>query len=184
MKAENFSIPMLMKMAHSPIYNYGIAGVTSWLIGMPSKAGTLRMFECSREQIDAITPHSHRFDFQCWVLRGSARNRIWREGYYEDSTIDLFTSSIITYGGEPGQYRKEVNSRGRWTYADTIYDAGECYSMKSHEVHSIYFARNSLILFFEGPTLADWSKVIEPCVDGELLPTMETKPWMFRKGVA
>jgi len=180
MNAENFSVAQLLRMAHSPVRNYVIPGLTSWLIGEPSEHGTVRMFHSERQHEESITPHSHRFDFQCWVLEGTVRNRIWTETYFTGGA-DMYHRSILRYEGAMGQYRKEKLDLGRWTPMDTIYQAGSCYSMSADQVHSIYFSRGCRVLFFEGPTEHDSSYVLEPYVDGEAIDTMEVKPWMFRK---
>lgn len=185
LKALNFDIDSLLAMAHSPVSNYVIPGLTSYLIGERSERGTVRLFHCSREHQEAITPHSHRFDFQCVVLRGSVRNRLWHRAAAYHQSADLFQASSLVYQGAMGNYTKEPGEIAMWTYADHYYNAGECYSMRADEVHSIYFSRDALVLFFEGPAASDRSIVLEPHVDGEAIPTMETRPWMFqRKGSA
>jgi hypothetical protein len=181
MNAENFSIEALLRMKHSPVKNYVIPGLTSSLIGNPSSAGTIRLFECSRDHQESITPHSHRFSFQCWVLRGSVRNRIWTELEYPDTDGDQFCASSLEYSGEFGKYEKKDEHLGRWRYEDALYRAGECYSMRSDEVHSIFFSRGAIILFFEGPTESNKSVILEPYVDGAVVPTFKVEPWMFKK---
>lgn len=182
MNAENFSVAALLKMAHSPVRNYVVPGLTSSLIGAKSDTGTIRLFECERDQQEAITPHSHRFNFQCWVLSGSVRNRIWSMSYDSDTEADWYTATTLSYSGEIGQYEPVATNRHRWRYADSVFGEGECYSMRADEVHSIWFSRGAKVLFFEGPTLANESKIIEPYVNGATVPTMEVKPWMFARG--
>lgn len=178
MNANNFDVDALIGMAHSPIRNYVIPGVTSWLIGEPSKAGTMRLFHCSRDHQENVTPHSHRFDFQCWVLRGQVVNRVWTPNGYGDK----FMHTNLVYRGECGQYEKIAIGPGNYKFKDTGYDAGDCYAMRAEEVHSIKFSRETLVLFFEGPNRSDKSLILEPFVDGETVPTFEVKPWMFKKG--
>jgi hypothetical protein len=179
--AENFSIRQLLTMAHSPVHNYAIPGLSSWLIGQPGPAGTVRLFQCEREHQEAITPHSHRFDFQCWVLEGSVRNRIWKK--HHDG--DAFIESTLAYGGDVGKYAMQTaDEPTRWGHEDRVYEAGQCYSMKADEVHSIYFSRGARVLFFEGPTKAHSSVILEPWVNNERVPTMEVRPWMFQRPAA
>jgi hypothetical protein len=98
--AEDFSIPALRAMAHSPVRNYAIPGLTSWLIGQPSPKGTMRLFESSRQHQEAITPHSHRFDFQCWVLEGFVVNRVWTRAHNTDTkAADLYAMSTQRCSG-------------------------------------------------------------------------------------
>jgi hypothetical protein len=181
MNAENFSIAHLMRMAHSPVRNYVIPGVTSWLIGEPSAKGTMRLFHSERQHEEAVTPHSHRFDFQCWVLEGMVTNRLWSETYGHNPDADKYRRSVLHYDGQMGKYRKEGVDVGRWTNRDAVYMAGECYSMTADQIHSIFFSRGCKVLFFEGPNQHDFSHVLEPYVNGEAIETMEVKPWMFRR---
>lgn len=53
--------------------------------------------------------------------------------------------------------------------------------MLASEVHSIHFSRGAQVLFFEGPTVADTSIILEPNVDGETIPTFRVEPWMFKR---
>lgn len=166
-------------MKHSPVSNYGgIPGVTSWLIGEPGKHGLVRLMECSRDHQEPITPHSHRFDFHCMVLAGSVRNLIWLESVRGDE----FRSTTLRYGGEVGKYERETGGVKRWAICTKNYQAGDEYGMKSNEVHSIFFAKGTSVLFFEGPQVSDSSIILEPFVDGEALPTFKVEPWMFKRG--
>jgi hypothetical protein len=111
--AENFNIEMLLAMAHSPLRNYAIPGLTSSLIGQKSGTGCIRLFENSRDHQENITPHSHRFDFQCWVLAGHVVNRVWIKpnplrlpsNYKFSEAHDFFEISELRYQGAPGQYK-------------------------------------------------------------------------------
>lgn len=181
MNANNFSIDALLKMVHSPIHNYIVPGLTSWLIGAPSPQGTVRLFHMSREQQEGIAPHSHRFDFQCWVLSGRVRNRLWtRDHYARLSDHDTYKCTRMIYLGEPGRYRFEPLDDWTYTYADSTYAAGDCYSMEHDEIHSIHFSRGARVLFLEGPQLTDTSIVLEPVTEhGGHVPTAAVLPWMF-----
>lgn len=181
MKAENFDVAALLRMAHSPIRNYVIPGLTSSLIGGVSKYGAVRLFQNSRDHQDTITPHSHRYDFMCWVLRGTVRNRLWSRSYATDPNGDEYRTTTLRYGGDVGKYVSEPGQVNRWRYRDQTFDEGQCYSMTANEVHSIFFSRGAVVLFFEGPSTAETSIVIEPVVDGETINTLEVKPWMFKR---
>ena len=184
LNAEDFDVEALLRMAHSQVSNYVLPGLTSSLIGAPSAAGTMRLFENSRDHQETLTPHSHRFDFMCWVLRGSVRNRLWTKSYDSDRDADDYRTTTLRYCGEIGKYQQEPGDVHRWRYVDRVFSEGQCYAMKAHEVHSIFFSRRALVLFFEGPTVAETSIVIEPVVDGETIKTLEIKPWMFRKAAS
>jgi hypothetical protein len=182
MNAENFNIEWVLKMAHSPLHNYIIPGLTSSLIGMPSDKGTMRVFQNERDHQETIAPHSHRFDFQCWVLRGSVRNRVWTKTYGTNVDSDLYQRTCLQYHGSVGSYTTHLGTIDKWMYHDYVYDTGQCYSMKAEYIHSIFFSRGAVVLFFEGPTKFNSSTILEPVVNGERIPTFEVKPWMFDKG--
>lgn len=184
MNAENFNVDALLTMAHSPIKNYAVPGLESWLIGSPSEAGTVRLFQCDREQQEAITPHSHRFDFQCWVLRGEVKNRVWNMTCDSDPCGDFFQRTKLVYGGDVGRYKEEGKEVGKWNFVDSIFSRGQCYSMRSHEIHSIFFSRGSVVLFFEAASKSDHSYILQPFVDSEVVPTFKVEPWMFKKAPA
>ena len=172
---SGINLDMLLSMRSSGVRNYAIPGLTSSLIK------TVRLFECSRSHEEPIVPHSHRFDFQCLVLEGTVRNRIWRRSVNGEG--DVYAATELLYSGEgPGCYtgRGEC-STSRYTRVDFIHGPGDWYSMKHHEVHSIFFERGTKVLFFEGPTVADRSLILEPYVDDQVIPTFEVKPWMFKK---
>lgn len=178
MNADNFSIDMLLAMRHSPVRNYIVPGLTSWLIGSPGENGLVRLFESSREQQEFITPHSHRFDFQSWILKGSVVNRLWHRGY---SPADMFYAKEIEYRGAIGQYEEVGGEAQYFKYEDKSYSAGECYAMTHKQIHSINFSRNALVLIFEGPQKTNRTTVLEPWVNGLQIPTMQVQPWMFQK---
>ncbi len=180
-------IEHLISMQHSPVHNYVIPGLTSWMLGEPSKThGCVRMFTMSRTHEESIVPHSHRFDFRCLVLKGSVKNVIWTEeqtvSYGEALTGDQYEVSEVTYEGEFGVHKCKPCYRAFFNRKIETYTENKEYSMKAEEIHSIYFSKGARVLFFEGPPRLPTSVVIEPVVDGEKIPLMRTDPWMFRKG--
>lgn len=170
---------LLNCMKHSPIANYaGIPGLTSWLIGEPHpERGLVRLFECSRQHYEAITPHSHRFDFHCEVLSGVVMNVVWTP----DASGDLYQETKAIYAGQPGKYRREPGGIRTWKQAQKEYRTGDSYAMTSAAVHSIYFSRGARVLFFEGPAKSDYSIILEPVVDGDVITTFATPSWAFKK---
>jgi hypothetical protein len=121
------SLNHLKQMAHSPVRNYVIPGLTSWLIGNPGPAGTVRLFHSEREHQECIVPHSHRFDFEATVLRGTVRNIIWRKSV---NNGDWFMSSTQTYGGDFGEYSLVEGEIGRYERSEDEYAVGETYRMR------------------------------------------------------
>lgn len=173
------SLEFLEKMKHSPVRNYAIPGLTSWLIGAPTAQGCVRLFECSREHHEQITPHSHRFDFECHVLAGHVRNIIWTPVTEEKG--DRFAETSLLYQGGIGHYETKLCGIDSYEGSAYLHKAGTSYSMKADEIHSIYFSRGAKVLFFEGPKIADSSIILEPYVDGEIVPTFKVEPWMFKR---
>ncbi len=169
----------LMEMAHSPVHNYAIPGLTSYLIGKEEPGrGLVRMFHSERDHQEEITPHSHRFGFVCQVLVGSVINRVWER----NEGGDQFLETRLTYCDQIGDYSRESGTVDRWIHRDQEYLAGDVYSMRAEEVHSIKFSRGAVVLFFEFPTTNSQSVILEPWVDDQHIRTMEVKPWMFKRG--
>ncbi len=176
---KDFDPSVIWRSAHSPLKNYAIPGLTSYLIGNPGPAGTVRLFHSSRLHQEPITPHSHRFDFTCVVLKGEVTNRVWSSA--SSQTGDLFQTTRLNYKGEPGKYEAEPLGQGYKSFADYVYHEGHTYSMKAEEIHSIYFGKNTEVLFFEGPSIRDYTVILEPVAYGEVVPTFKVEPWMFKK---
>ena len=182
MHAKNFDQKFLLQMAHSKIGNYVIPGLSSSLIGNPSEAGTVRLFECSRDHQEGVTPHSHRFDLMCWVLQGEVINRTWKKALFGEKPFsDLYERSTLSFQGSIGQYEIERSTQYHYVSEDITYLAGECYSMDCTDIHSIFFARNTKVLFFEGPTKTNKSVILEPVVEGVKVPTFKVEGWMFNR---
>lgn len=169
-------IKHLVSMRHSPLHNYIVPGLTSWLIMDKGDLGKIRLFECSREQQEFITPHNHRFDFSACVLSGSVQNTLWCAG-----VGDKYVVTDTTYLGKPGQFTSTQRSITEFTTDTLTHNEGDWYSMKFNEIHSIKFSRNAMVLFFEGPSRVDTTQVLEPWVDNRRVPTMKVEPWMFRR---
>lgn len=182
MSPQEFTLSALRPLLHSPVRNYVVPGLTSWLI-RESAEGTIRLFHSERTHEEPIAPHSHRFDFTALVLRGSVRNRIWfPRGVNEIG--DLFRATTTTYNGRIGDHTKRSYVNRRYVFMENTYRAGETYSMDAADVHSIFFERDTWVLFVEGPQKSDKSVVLEPVVDNELIPTFRVEPWMFRRCVS
>lgn len=171
-------INIINDMKNHSVHNYVLAGLSSSLIG-GNGYGRVRLFEKPNHQHDNITPHNHRFDFTCLVLKGFVINRLWEECGDKDKG-DFYQVSKLHYSGEIGKHRKELESRGEYSFKDYRYNVGETYHMKSNEIHSILFSKDSSVLFFEGPTIRDSSIILEPIISGEVIPTYLREDWMFQ----
>lgn len=180
------TLTIINRMKHSPLRNYaGIPGLTSWLIGEKSPAGCVRLFECERNHDEAIIPHSHRFDFECFVMAGEVRNVIYTRTYPTNGPkADAFFRSTLKYGGHCGTYEREPDQVVYVERTNKTYTQGQTYGMKANEIHSIYFSKGARVLFFEGPQVSDSSVILEPWCDGEAVPTFKIEPWMFKKASA
>lgn len=171
-------IERLVSMRHSPLHNYIVPGLTSWLIMDNGNTGKIRLFESTRTQHEFITPHSHRFDFSACVVRGSVVNKVW----YKSGNGDEYAMSRTLYLGKPGLYTNTIVSVDKYIQQVSQYKEGDWYSMTHNEIHSIQFSRDAIVLFFEGANVTDTTSVLEPWVNHERVPTMKTEPWMFKKG--
>jgi hypothetical protein len=161
-------------MRKSMLGNYIIPGLTSSLL----TNGVVRLFEASREQHSDITPHSHRFNFTCLVLRGHVVNRLWTLGASKEH--DWYAPSKLEYSGAPGSYKiVHAHDAKRWRYDEVTYNKGEWYSMVADQIHSIMFSPDAIVLFFEGPQITDTTTILEPVVDRCRVSTFAVQPWMF-----
>lgn len=171
-------VALIKSMARSHVRDYVIPGLTSSLVGGEGQ-GMVRLFTQERNHEEPITPHSHRFDFQCLVLEGAVFNRKWEL----DEDGDPYQLSVLEHHGSFGdQTRRSVQSKiQNWTYDEVEYRAGHTYFMKAYEIHSIFFSKGAAVLFFEGPNKSDSSFVLEPVSNGRVIPTFKVEPWMFKK---
>lgn len=174
-------ISQLASMRHAPLHNYIVPGLTSWLIMDRGNHGKIRMFENTREQHHFITPHSHRFNFSCCVIRGVVMNTLWHCAS-DKSKGDPYMVTSSKYLGTPGQYENTQKHAANYYTETAIHKEGDWYAMKFNEIHSIKFSKGALVLFIESQAMTDISYTLEPFVDGEYLQTMHTEPWMFKKG--
>lgn len=173
-------IQHILAMAHSRLQNYaGVPGLQSFLLGAQSEHGAVRMFVASRDQHEHVTPHSHRFDFQCLVLSGEVTNTIFKTASSKHIS-DVFAQRRIKYLGSPGQYENVDLSCALFTHESRTYAAGESYGMTHDQIHSIKFSRDAVVLFFEGSQMTDITSVLLPVVDESILPTFRVEPWMFK----
>lgn len=181
MQQHEMILSQVLAMAHSPVKNYAIPGLTSWLVGSVGPTGGLvRLFHSERKHVEPITPHSHRFDFTAQVLKGAVKNRMW-VGCRSKTEGDLYCVSNEKYLGTIGKYETKPEGHEFYGYYDKDYKAGDTYQMKAEEIHSIYFGRDTYVLMFEGPAKTDTSKVLEPVVDGQRIPTFKVEEWMFQR---
>lgn len=146
-------------MKANTINDYLIPGVSSSLL----ENGKVRVFDQTRHQTENIAPHSHRYDFVAFVLKGQVRNHVWVK---EEKDSDRMHVVIQKYLGEPGKYELLHESDSGFRKETSFYGVGDIYGMTSDQIHSIEFERGSKVLFFEGPQISYKSKVLLPVMDG------------------
>lgn len=182
MKA-NPELTALLKLAHSPIKNYIVPGLTSYLIGNEGPNGCIRLFVSSRMQHVHIAPHSHRYDFVSRVIQGQAVNRTWVQAEASDYSADIYMARKLTYKGSPGAYDTADIAVGLYTSSSKSYRAEQDsqYSMSHKEIHSIVFGKDAAVLIMQGPEITDSSIMLLPFVEGEVCNTAKVEPWMFKR---
>lgn len=183
MDADDLSF-IVKRMAHSSVRNYATPGLTSYLIGGGPAVGRVRLFMSDRDQREFITPHSHRFDFTCLVLRGEVRNVLYVRATENSNDLgNSFARGVLKpIDGGLGKYELlPGGSPAAYNEVPSIYTAGHTYSMRSAQIHSIYFSKDAEVLFFEGPETAEETYILEPWSNGARVPTFSTQPWMFQR---
>lgn len=180
----NMLVEALKPMKNSGLSNYIVPGLTSYLVGGKDH-GKVRVFAATRNDMNFITPHSHRFDFTSFVLKGRVRNTLYRECPAELESAELWVkSSINQVCGLDGicKYIHDREERPTSLYAHTTeYGPGETYKMDCTEIHSIQFTKGAIVLFFEGPQKKATGTMLEPWINGKVVPTFKTEDWMFQK---
>ena len=162
---------------HSPLRNYIVPGLTSWIISKNCTDGLVRMFEMEREQMEFIAPHSHRYNFRCHVLEG----KVWNRKFYKFDGGDTWAEWIHAYQGTPGQYDVQSSGTYSYTYEEREYRAGDDYSMEAKEIHSIRFAKYTKVLFWERESDRSHSVLLTPHVNEVgTVPFPTPEPWMFK----
>jgi hypothetical protein len=173
----------LKASAHSPVRNYAIPGLTSWLVSSGGP-GLVRLFHSERRHVEPITPHTHRFNFSALVLQGGVTNRVWTVWPYETGFVentDEYVQTKLEYKSEIGAYAKGSKKVVLASFEDYKYTEGDTYSMDAFDFHSIYFERDTWVLMLEEPSSTAASFVLEPFVDGQSIPAFNVEDWMFKK---
>jgi len=165
----------LEQMKGQSIDNYIVAGLNSSMIDN----GKVRLFSASRNQRQEITPHSHTYDLLSIVLRGKVENFMWIEAD-DDTSGESFLLSEIVKTKEFGEYDKKEVDVSNYYSLKSSYIAGDIYHINEGEIHSIKFSKDAIVLLFESEEKLNCSEVLEPFVDGELIPTLIKEDWMFK----
>lgn len=175
-------VGLVSQMLRSEVRNYATPGLTSHLVGGEGK-GAVRLFSSDRHTREWVTPHSHRFDFVCLVMRGEVENILFVSN--ESSTSNRYARGYIrAIDGGLGSYENVRGDASRWEEFEehpSIYRAGDVYSMTHDQIHSIRFSRACQVLFFEGRDVTNHSEYLEPVSNGVVVPTFQVEPWMFER---
>lgn len=172
---------LLIKMSHSGIDNYVLPGLSSYLIGGPEH-GKVRLFQAERNTHEFIIPHSHLYDFAALVISGTVTNTVYRKS---EIVTPLQERWYCVPQTQNDQFEYELHWDEAWIL-DTVpvvttYTQGQVYGMQSHEIHSIQFSKDAVVLMFESPTVVDHSCILQPCVNGSLVRTFRKEDWMFQR---
>lgn len=173
-------VHLLKKMGHSRVHNYVIPGLTSALVGGEGK-GTVRLFEQSRAHEEPICPHSHRFDFGAVVIQGYVQQTLWHSSNPCHES-DFYSADLLVKNKDVqfGSYTRQHDVRRMHFRKRTErYDVGQMYFMKHTEIHSINFSKDAVVLFLEGPEVVNESVILQPIVNGKVVPTFKVEDWMF-----
>ena len=166
---------VLSQMLNRERPNYISPGLVSHLVGDEgNKFGRVRMFHNTREQEFFITPHTHRFDFTCVVLEGSVINRTYALAPRHVGDRYLRSYYFVKDGTTSGC---ELEN---YIMTDIHYPQGSWYTMEYKEFHSIQFSKNAKVIFFEGKPRSDTSFILQPWVNGKVIPTFSVEEWMYK----
>jgi len=164
------------------VKNYVLAGMTSFMAGgqLVIEAKT-RTFSMERHQSNMVVPHSHRYCLLSKVIAGTVVNTLWKKTCREDPEADSFYETILSpTDGGMGEYEKTF--RARVCYYKPLqrsYGPGESYFMDCEDIHSIAFSKGTVVEIMEYPEESDTSLILEPAIDGKVIPLSRTEDWMF-----
>lgn len=169
----------LDEIGHSRLDNYILPGLSSTLLSGADV--NVRMFKNSRPSDGVITPHSHRFSLGCCVMQGEVTNWIYLLGDSGFSGQAEYQATTLRYDGKPGHYEFGSSEFRHYRRYGQRFVAGEWYFMRHTDIHSIEFSQDARVLIIEGPDVSNETTILEPVVNGKVVPTFEVKPWMFQK---
>lgn len=161
------------------ISNYIIPGLESWILicDKDPRWGKLRLFKATRDTDYIVTPHSHRFDFWCYVIEGNVLNTV----YIESMDGDLFECQSLVRVEHFNTYSRSTVKRKRYKKSFHQHNKNETYFMRNDEFHSICFAKGTEVLFLEGPSKSAESHILLPVVNDKTINTFKVEDWMFKE---
>ena len=171
------------KLKHSPIHNYILPGLTSWVLKPAGDGhGMIRMFEASRETQEFITPHSHRYGLHCEVLAGWVENTIWKNSELvgASNNSDEWMLCSLKYAGNPGEYTQTPGPIRRYAKETRRYAAGSSYDLNHSQIHSVRFSRGAVVVITETAQRTDTTQILLPVAYGKAVPTFKVESWMYK----
>ena len=170
------------KLKYSPIYNYILPGLTSWVLKPAGDGhGMIRMFEASRETQEFITPHSHRYGLHCEVLAGWVENTLWKTSeFLGASANDEWMLCSLKYDGNPGEYTQTLGPISRYAKEIRRYATGSSYDLNYSQIHSVRFSQGAVVVITETEQRTDTTQILLPVAYGKAVPTFKVEPWMYK----
>ncbi len=162
--------------------NYIVPGLTSALLAQLPGGGCIRKFVMCRAQEMSVVPHNHRYDFECFVLAGRVRHRVY--DVFDGAQRGNATHAIVPY--DPASHQLDLSSP-RWATgrpSDCEHQEGQWYRLKHQYFHSIEFERGTVVLFIEGPTKQEISHCLLPVSNGRICDTFIWRDWMMGRELA
>lgn len=171
------------KLKHSPIQNYILPGLTSWVLKPAGDGhGMIRMFESSRETQEFVTPHTHRYGLHCEVLAGWVENTTWKNSELvgASNSSDEWMLYSLKYGGSPGEYTQTSGPIRRYAKETRRYAAGSSYDLNHSQIHSVRFSRGAVVVITETAQQTDTTHILLPVAYGKMVPTFKVESWMYK----
>ena len=195
MELENVEM-VLESMKNAVIHNYIAPGLDSFLLN--KNDCKVRMFQMTRPQEMYITPHNHRFDFACCVIKGwvthyvyeqiGGHNNIYHQIPQEAGKMEYRAHQINEYTPHnkvPGQGSNKnftILNKGYGLFVRNraTYHIGDWYTLHKDQFHAIEFTLGSKVLFLEGANQRDTSYFLEPVVNGKVISLFTVPEWMYQ----
>lgn len=159
--------------------DYIVPGLSSYLLsgGQGREGPKVRLFHQERPFEGWITPHDHRFDLACYVLKGEVKHTVYSRSY------DPWSGALYSVQRFPFSLdgRMEPDETAMFTSATEVYGRGNFYHLGYTTFHTVKFSRGAMVLFFEGPDLQEHNHVLLPVSNGRIINTATVQPWMQRE---
>lgn len=157
--------------------NYILPGMVSTMLATPARGGIVRLFEMTREQEYEVTPHDHRYNFQCCVLAGTVENRRYRT---QSTEYDQYAGYVsLPYDPATHSLDESCPTYMHGQFTDEHFSEGDWYAMSKDEFHSIRFSKGAKVLFIEGPEQKKQSSCLVPYINGRICNTFIWRDWMM-----